>query len=227
MKSGSRSAISFSSLLLVMCWLFAHMTAAHAEEKFVFPGAIVRASKGTSAFSAVNGEFKEIQTGNAFFSEKLGRGTLLLRERTPRKAIGALSLSADKPTKYSRGKDLCRKAKFRRLKAKVGGHVTCSPNWAFFASAIPNDPLYSLQWAPPVMQLPNTWDVTTGNNSMIAVVIDTGVNYNHPDLTQNIWTNPLEAPNNGIDDDNNGYIDDIHGINAITNSGNPKPTNGN
>ena len=226
MKPGSRSFISFSSLLVILCSLVAHITAALADEKFIFPGAVVRASKGTSAFSAVNGEFKEIQAGHAFSSEKLGRGMLLIRDRAQRKGIGALSLSAGKPTKYSRGTDICRKAKFRRLKAKVGGHLTCSPNWAFFASAIPNDPLYSLQWAPPVMQLPNTWDVTTGNNSMVAVVIDTGVNYNHPDLNQNIWINPLEAPNNGIDDDNNGYVDDIHGINAITNSGDPMDDQG-
>jgi subtilisin family serine protease len=226
MKPDSRSSISFYLLLTILCALIAHTTAARADEKFVFPGAIVRASKGTSAFSTVNQEFKEVQTGNAFSSEKLGRGVLLLRDRAQRKGIGALSLSSKKPEKYSRGADLCHKAKFRRLKAKVGGHISCSPNWAVFASTVPNDPLYSLQWAPPVMQLPNTWDVTAGNNSMIAVVIDTGVNYNHPDLSQNIWTNPLEAPNNGIDDDNNGYVDDIHGINAITNSGNPMDDQG-
>lgn len=65
------------------------------------------------------------------------------------------------------------------------------------------------------------WDVTTGTNSVLIAVIDTGVRYTHRDLAANIWTNPGEIPGNGIDDDNNGYVDDVHGINAITGSGDP------
>lgn len=72
---------------------------------------------------------------------------------------------------------------------------------------------------------PEAWDTTTGSPSIIVGVIDTGINYNHEDLASNTWTNPGEIPNNGIDDDGNGYIDDIHGINAITNSGDPMDDN--
>ncbi|MBR5684282.1 MAG: S8 family serine peptidase [Ruminococcus sp.] len=60
----------------------------------------------------------------------------------------------------------------------------------------------------------------------IVAVIDTGVDYNHKDLAANIWTNPGEKPNNGIDDDENGYVDDVHGINAITGSGDPMDDHG-
>lgn len=66
---------------------------------------------------------------------------------------------------------------------------------------------------------PEAWDITTGAHSIIVAVIDTGIHTEHPDLASNIWTNPGEIAGNGIDDDGNGYIDDIHGINAITNSG--------
>lgn len=52
-------------------------------------------------------------------------------------------------------------------------------------------------------------------------IIDTGVNYSHEDLMMNMWRNVNEIPANGVDDDNNGYVDDIHGINAFTGSGDP------
>ena len=70
------------------------------------------------------------------------------------------------------------------------------------------------------------WDVTTGNANIVIGVLDTGVNYTHEDIANNMWENPNEIADNGIDDDNNGYIDDIHGINAIEDSGDPLDNNG-
>ena len=51
----------------------------------------------------------------------------------------------------------------------------------------------------------------TGNPGTVVAVIDEGIDLNHPDLRNNIWTNPGEIPGNGIDDDANGYVDDVHG----------------
>ncbi len=73
---------------------------------------------------------------------------------------------------------------------------------------------------------PEAWELTKGSNGVVVGVIDTGIDYTHPDLMGNLWTNPNEVAGNGIDDDANGYVDDIHGINAITNTGNPMDDQG-
>lgn len=196
-----------------------------AAEKFVYPGAIIRTQGRTSAFSSVDSSFKNQSAATAFNVERLGSGVLHITDKSSQSRKNRLvSLAAsgtEKPVRYSRAKDLCRKAKFRRLKAQAGGHLSCSPNWAVTASLIPNDTYYPQQYAPGVMQLPTAWDTSTGSNSQIVVVIDTGVDYTHPDLVDNMWQNPSEVAGNGVDDDNNGYIDDIFGVNTITNTGNP------
>ena len=61
------------------------------------------------------------------------------------------------------------------------------------------------------------WNLTKGNSSVIVAIIDQGVDYLHEDLAANMWVNEDEIPNNGIDDDDNGYIDDVHGYNFIDN----------
>ncbi len=66
------------------------------------------------------------------------------------------------------------------------------------------------------------WQIETGSQQVIVAVIDTGVNYNEPDLIDNIWTNDAELNGKtGVDDDMNGFIDDIHGYDFITKTGNP------
>jgi len=89
------------------------------------------------------------------------------------------------------------------------------------AALEPNDPLYQegKLWYLTDINAPAAWDVTTGNKDLIIAVIDSGLNYDSPEFKDNIWTNTKEIPDNGIDDDKNGYIDDIHGWNFILNSG--------
>ena len=110
-------------------------------------------------------------------------------------------------------------------------------NYILTADLTPNDPQFSLLWGlnntgqtggtvDADIDAPEAWELTTGSSSVIVGVIDSGLAYNHEDLTGNVWTNPGEIAGNGIDDDGNGYIDDIHGINAITNSGDPQDDNG-
>lgn len=77
----------------------------------------------------------------------------------------------------------------------------------------PNDPKYldgTLQHLP-LIKAESAWDINQGSKDIIIAIIDTGVDWNHPDLASNIWINTKEIPNNGIDDDGNGFIDDVRG----------------
>jgi subtilisin family serine protease len=89
------------------------------------------------------------------------------------------------------------------------------PNALVWAKA-PNDPKYSLQ-APFYSQIgaPAAWDFTTGTSSVVVAIIDVGADIANEDLKENIWQNEKEMAFNGIDDDGNGYIDDIHGWNFV------------
>lgn len=66
-----------------------------------------------------------------------------------------------------------------------------------------------------------TWEMESGHQETVVAIVDTGVEAHHEDLADNLFHNTQEVPNNGIDDDGNGYIDDVHGINAIANDGAP------
>ncbi len=75
----------------------------------------------------------------------------------------------------------------------------------------PNDFFYTNQWALEKIDLRRAWGIEKGSEDIIIAVVDTGVDYNHEDLRSRIWINKREIPNNNIDDDGNGYIDDIIG----------------
>ncbi len=98
------------------------------------------------------------------------------------------------------------------------------PNYIVKHQATPNDPSYSSLYGMQKISAEAAWDYTIGDASVIVGIIDTGFDFQHPDLVNNIWRNPNEIPGNGIDDDGNGYIDDIHGISAILDNGNPQDT---
>ena len=75
-----------------------------------------------------------------------------------------------------------------------------------------DDPLRASQWALTKVSAPAAWQITTGSADVVVAVIDTGINYRHEDLAANMWRNPGEIPGNGIDDDGNGKVDDVYGI---------------
>jgi subtilisin family serine protease len=124
------------------------------------------------------------------------------------------------------------------------------PDRIAWVAAIPNDPLFVQQWAlnntgqshemtnqgfgfgqsrhgtaGADVQAPEAWDQQTHHGPAVVAVIDTGVDINQPDLTNRRWVNPGETPGNGVDDDSNGFIDDVNGWDFQGNDKNPTPAN--
>jgi subtilisin family serine protease len=89
----------------------------------------------------------------------------------------------------------------------------------------PNDPLAKLQGNLRQIAAPQGWDVARGGAVTVAVV-DSGVDLRHPDLRANLWRNPGEIPGNGIDDDGNGIVDDVHGADFVDGDGEPQDRHG-
>lgn len=115
----------------------------------------------------------------------------------------------------------------------ASSHVLlATPNYTLSVFQSPNDPQFGSQWnlhnsgqsggTPDAdIDAPEAWDTTIGSAATIVAVIDTGVDYTHPDLAANIWVNAGENPGDGIDNDGNGYIDDVHGYDFVNNDGDP------
>ncbi len=86
----------------------------------------------------------------------------------------------------------------------------------------PNDQDFPEQWGLVKIKAPEAWDITRGSQEVIVAVIDTGVDYSHPDLKDNIWINEAELNGlPGVDDDGNGYVDDIRGWDFAGNDNDP------
>lgn len=83
-----------------------------------------------------------------------------------------------------------------------------------------NDPQFNLQAGLRRMQIPAAWDRLTTGREVIVAISDSGIDILHEDLVNSLWSNMREIPGNGRDDDGNGFVDDIHGWNFVTNSPN-------
>jgi hypothetical protein len=115
--------------------------------------------------------------------------------------------------------------------------VAAQPDCRVHATQTPNDQFFEDQWG-----LANTgqfggiagrdidaaagWDIRTDATDVPVAIIDTGITLGHPDLVENLWTNPGEIPGNGLDDDGNGFVDDVHGYDFVQDDGSPADQNG-
>ncbi|MEE8599353.1 MAG: S8 family serine peptidase, partial [Dehalococcoidales bacterium] len=101
------------------------------------------------------------------------------------------------------------------------------PNYYRYATATtPDDTFFSDLWGlnnagDTDIDAPEAWDITQGNSNVVVAVLDSGVDYNHPDLFNNMWTNSGEIAGNGLDDDGNGKIDDVRGWDFVDDDNDP------
>ncbi len=172
-----------------------------------------------------------------FRSAGLERGEWLSKGRSAQLGRDGLVARFD----LQAGKDMQQVA---RELSQLPGVAYAEPNYLWSTTAVPDDTNFVSLWglhntgqtggtSDADIDAVEAWDLGTGSRDIIVGIIDTGVDYDHPDLAANIWKNPGEClgaggscVSDGIDNDGNGYVDDFHGINAITGSGDPMDDNG-
>ena len=125
------------------------------------------------------------------------------------------------------------------LAAELGDLATVEPDYLFYAEGLADDPSFAngSLWglrntgqsggtAGADIRAVEAWDIRNDASDVVVAVVDTGVRMTHEDIAPNLWTNPGEIPGNGIDDDGNGVIDDVHGFDAIDGGGDPSDEDG-
>ncbi len=180
----------------------------------IYPGeyVVTLANSGASSASHVGARSAHALTQFGEVIQRINRHTLLLApsdsHEMSRSAGAVTSLSAT----------LGAEDRFCKKLLASGSVSSCTPNYRLSVTEVAaSDPLSSSLWglgSDAGIAASDAWQITRGSPDVVIAIIDTGVDYTHPDLSSNIWVNSAETPDNGIDDDGNGYIDDVHGVNT-------------
>ncbi|MEA3398751.1 MAG: S8 family peptidase [Patescibacteria group bacterium] len=97
------------------------------------------------------------------------------------------------------------------------------PNYKYNMAIVPSDAYYEMQWYLKKIKAEEAWNIAREAEEIIIAIVDSGVWIDHPDLIDNIWLNKEELKGNSIDDDKNGFIDDINGWDFVNNEADPRP----
>ncbi|MHB1049760.1 MAG: S8/S53 family peptidase [Bacteroidota bacterium] len=208
--------LSFTFLMLFI------VTAHHADAKArpdqkeyrIAPGEIVvKIKRNIHSVRRINTSTASINIQSAF---QLSAPMQLFPAEERRSKIAAEELEGIVVYSVSSATDV------EALAKKISGHPDveyAEPHYYFRTHVIPNDPLYSQIYPLGIVKADSAWFYQKGDSSVVIGIIDSGVDWDHPDLSSVIWRNSDEIPDNGIDDDGNGYIDDIRGWDFVANVG--------
>ena len=135
---------------------------------------------------------------------------------------GLLQLASDFETVYKQEEDVLRQT----MESLSSNGLQAEPDYLVFSTATtPDDADFNQLWGMFDMGAPTAWDTTTDSSSLVVGIIDTGIDLQHPDLSANIWLNPGESgsgrENNGLDDDGNGFVDDVYGWDFVADDNDP------
>lgn len=215
--------------IFLTLFIFGHQVWASscAPEDVISGEFLVRVQSSTSevetkaAFKSKKNSFEYWAEKNGIESEKIGT-----KANPKNDGIGIQKISRNVSTYYLKHQD---SAEQISLHPDV---LSIEPNCKMHLMATPNDPLLGSQWALDAARIKSSWIYERTAANIIVAISDTGVEYQHEDLHENMWINPGETgtddsgnikETNGLDDDGNGYIDDIYGADTADNDGDPKP----
>lgn len=173
-------------------------------------------SRADAAVDALAKKYSALHTEKVFKQKNSGVRTASAASTAAKSALeNVFVLNFDEDTDV---KDI---TEALRLEANV---AYAEPNYVYTATLTPNDPYFSSSnsWGQGFddlyglkkMSMTAAWDISQGNQVVVAV-IDSGLDFTHPDIQGNFWSNAGEIPDNGIDDDNNGFVDDVYGYDFI------------
>ncbi len=187
-----------------------------ATEPFV-PGELIVAKQISSAKSTANQILSAIDWSTATgVDAATSIRTLMTVEQSAQQSVSLVHLD------LGAGTDIM--AAMRHLDDDPSV-LWSSPNFVFAGAdprdLIPNDPQFGAQYHHVRMDNINAWDISLGNPDIVVGITDDGTDLQHEDLSAAIWQNPGEIPGDGIDNDGNGYIDDVNGYNFLNNNNNP------
>ncbi len=198
------------ALLLITTYLFALDPAQKNNDVMVDPGKIVVKYKKIDNFGSVNKSAK-IQLSGKY---SLMQEKQIFEKAQNLELKSRLNLENVFVYQVSQAVNVIQLAEQISKEPDV---EYAEPVYITKATAEPNDPLYSSQQHLPQIDAPQAWDDQYGSSSVVIGVIDSGVDWDHEDLAGIIWSNEDEIPGNDIDDDNNGYVDDIRGWDFVDN----------
>lgn len=172
------------------------------DEKFAVPGEYIVKLKTQSSLFFMDQDFTQRRLGS-FLKSRLPSAQSIVVKRASFESQKSVinELSKDPMVEY------------------------VEPNILYHSLIAPNDPSYNQQWGlnniisgknAVDIEIEKAWNLQTGSSEVIVAIVDSGIQYHHPDLENNIWKNEKEANGKpGVDDDGNGYVDDIYGINPV------------